>query len=156
MGDFFHGWRRKIGVVTLVITCVFAAGWVRSFGLTDLVHAAFSSQSCIFVESSEQTIGIGMERVNPVRTWHILPVWETTPSSGIKPLDNIQHFKWNAQWHDFGIGGNYEYYPDNLLLEAQAPYWFTVIPLTLLSAWLLLSKPRQRKSEKVQASTISN
>ena len=30
MGEFFHGWRRKVGIVTLVIACVFMAGWVRS------------------------------------------------------------------------------------------------------------------------------
>ena len=29
------------------------------------------------------------------------------------------------------------------LREASIPYWSLAIPLTLLSAWLLLSKPRQ-------------
>jgi hypothetical protein len=29
-GDYFRPWRRKIGVMTLVMACVFAAGWVRS------------------------------------------------------------------------------------------------------------------------------
>ena len=30
MGEFFKGWRRKVGVLTLLIACVFAAGWIRS------------------------------------------------------------------------------------------------------------------------------
>ena len=35
MGDFFKPWRRKIGVVTLLMACVFAAGWVKSFSTVD-------------------------------------------------------------------------------------------------------------------------
>lgn len=31
MHDFFNGWRRKVGVATLVMACVFTAGWVRSY-----------------------------------------------------------------------------------------------------------------------------
>ena len=30
MGDFFRGWRRRIGVVTLAVALVFMGGWVRS------------------------------------------------------------------------------------------------------------------------------
>jgi len=30
MGEFFYGWKRMVGVLTLVMACVFAAGWVRS------------------------------------------------------------------------------------------------------------------------------
>ena len=146
MREFFKPLRRKIGVVTLVIACVLVLGWVRSFSLTDFVQVEFSSQSCVFVESSAQTICAGMERTNPSAIWHIFPAWQTTPSSGIKPLDDINTFKWYAKWHDFGIGGSYLNYPGHLLLELQAPYWPIVIPLTLLSAYLLLSKPRAKKS----------
>ena len=152
MGNYFKPWRRKIGVMTLGLTCLLVMGWVRSFSLTDFVQSEISSQSCVFLESSAQTIGAGMERANernpPI--WNIFPTLDTTRSSGIKPLNDIQHFRWNEQWHDFGIGGNYDNYPDNLLLEVQAPYWSTVIPLTLLSAYLLLAKPRGAKSPVIQ------
>ena len=30
MRDFFRGWRRKVGVVTLVLACVFTGFWVLS------------------------------------------------------------------------------------------------------------------------------
>ena len=37
LGNFFHGWRRKLGVVTLVLACVFMGGWMRSqFQFDDL------------------------------------------------------------------------------------------------------------------------
>ena len=35
MFDYFKPLRRKIGVCTLVIACVFAAGWVRSLYVED-------------------------------------------------------------------------------------------------------------------------
>ncbi len=31
MGNLFHGWRRKIGLVTLFIAGLFMAAWVRSY-----------------------------------------------------------------------------------------------------------------------------
>ncbi len=35
MGNFFKPWRRKIGVVTLLMALVSAGGWVRSLTITD-------------------------------------------------------------------------------------------------------------------------
>jgi len=35
MGDFFKPWRRKIDVVTLLMACIFMAGWVRSMSIED-------------------------------------------------------------------------------------------------------------------------
>ena len=43
--------------------------------------------------------------------------------------------------------------PEGVAINGQylcwyVPYWFIVLPLTLLSAWLLLIKPRPAKSAK--------
>jgi hypothetical protein len=35
MGNLFHGFRRKLGVVTLLLACVFTVGWVRSLIVED-------------------------------------------------------------------------------------------------------------------------
>jgi len=35
MAEFFKGWRRKVGCVTLVMACVFTAGWFRSLSHED-------------------------------------------------------------------------------------------------------------------------
>jgi len=35
VGEFFKPTRRKLGVMTLVIACVFAAGWMRSLFFID-------------------------------------------------------------------------------------------------------------------------
>ena len=38
MRDFFKPWRRKAGVVTLGMACVFMAGWVRAGVAMDLLR----------------------------------------------------------------------------------------------------------------------
>src|SRR6266700_4979357 len=40
MGDYFKPWRRKLGVVTLLLACVFVAGWVRSLSTFDSIAFA--------------------------------------------------------------------------------------------------------------------
>ena len=37
MGEFFQGWRRKIGCVTLVMAFVLVLGWIRSFYVEDFI-----------------------------------------------------------------------------------------------------------------------
>lgn len=36
MREFFKGWKRKLGCATLIMACVFAVGWMRSYTTTDL------------------------------------------------------------------------------------------------------------------------
>ena len=38
MRDFYRGWRRKVGIVTLVMACVFMGVWVRSLVYLDIVY----------------------------------------------------------------------------------------------------------------------
>ena len=35
MREFFKEWRRKVGLLTLLMACVFMAGWVRSHVIQD-------------------------------------------------------------------------------------------------------------------------
>src|SRR4051794_40257879 len=37
MGEFFKPWRRRIGVVTLLMALVFMGGWLRSHSFVDYV-----------------------------------------------------------------------------------------------------------------------
>src|SRR6478735_5170852 len=45
MFGYFRGWKRKAGLVTLAIACVFATGWVRSFQGADYLDFYPSSDS---------------------------------------------------------------------------------------------------------------
>lgn len=99
MRDFFRGWRWKLGIVTLVMACVFAVGWVRSLSDPDvLIDGVGSTKGFVSMTSFDG---------------------------------------------DFGI-------------VFFIPYWSIVLPLTLLSACLLLSKrPPVKRSEAAQGEGIA-
>jgi hypothetical protein len=114
MREFFRGWRRKIGVMPLVVACAFMAGWVRSQALFDQIAARgnlfLSNGGCV------------------VWDWK---GWGGSDSSITDWYSNMAT-PFDEDWY-LGSDG------------VRLPYWAIVIPLTLLSAHLLLSKPRPRK-----------
>ena len=104
MREFFRGWRRKIGVVTLVMACVFMMGWVRS----------------AFVDNK---IDI------PTPDRNLLRVVSTAGELQFKKMEAFE----------VGVGNEVCYYD---LGGPILPYWSIVAPLTLISFWLMLFKPR--------------
>ncbi len=97
MGELFHGWSKKIGFVTLLISMLLANAWLLS------IHHRVAYAFNLFgkrnvVESDQQCLIWGAE----------------VPHSIL----------WNA-W--------------------AVPYWTFVVPLTLLSVYLILWRPRKRE-----------
>jgi len=107
---FFHGWRRKMGVATLVFGCVFMALWVRSYAVFD----SYEYRSNTHLDSNAGALSC----VTDLYRYQLA----TRPSP-------IVH--WNI------------------------PYWSIVLPLTLLSAYLLLSKPRSKSNQSDDAQNPS-
>jgi len=106
MGEFFKGWRRKTGVVTLVMACVFTGGWVRSYR-----GDYFQLFSRTFFSNDGAIAEIG---------------WGRPPSDDRHPFaSSSMHFE---KW--------------------RCPYYLTTVPLTLLSVYLLLARPRVAKPQK--------
>ena len=150
MGEFFHGWRRKVGAVTLILALVFTAGWIRSFSEVDqieflkdaqMLHAVYSCPAGIGWTTCREirvvpkfTIGIG--KFNS-RTFH------SNNRNGAYP------FGWNAKpWESDWLGFRKisVYIEKGTTLEALkiwiVAYASIVIPLTLLSGFLLFGKRR--------------
>ena len=151
MGQFFRGWRRKAGVVTLLMACVFMTGWVRSFGFhdevsfntTELTDSLSSHLGCLYwmrvrLHRSDNLPFLKRFHWQNARL-QALQVW--------KEEDAGLHWK----WHFLGIGvrnlsrSNGEPYYSFFVIT----YWSIVLPLTLLSAILLLSKPRKSTPSKI-------
>lgn len=97
MLNYFRGWKRKAGLVTLVMASAIAVLWLRSYSVDDsysfgeLALISFEGSLCL-AKRVHRTVGLSAAADYD-------PVWIT-------------------------------------------PYWLIVIPLTLLSAHLLLSKCR--------------
>ena len=122
MRDFFHGWRRKAGGVLFVMALLTFGGFVRSFLVWDrlfirvgpIMHLVTSFDGCVSWWSRE----IGQLEVYSTE---IVPEWKTRSAAEGR-----------------------EYAATEPLQSWLIPYWFLAIPLTLLSAYLILWKPRKR------------
>lgn len=118
MMGYFKLRRRKVGVITLVVACVFVAGWVRSNLADDRISFDAFERTISIVSASG---GIACESRKFSDIWDALQsrrgsTWDRGVKVASPPINRPQII----------------------------PYWSIVIPLTLLSAWLLLSKPRAK------------
>ena len=156
MGNYFRPLRRKIGVCTLSMACLLMIGWLRSYTTQDAITISFgSSIQRVLVSNSGRLIVVHVSIVanQPIRT---IP-WTSfkTPNGEWElrfELSGNQIFIWQ---HEISkdlfftgtthVGANFPGYGRRW---RQVPYWSVVLPLTLLSAWLLLSKPPIPKSGK--------
>lgn len=59
MREFLRGWRRRIGVLALVLACAFMGGWVRSYSEDDGFYFAGArlESSAGIIERSLKTAG---------------------------------------------------------------------------------------------------
>ena len=160
MGEFFNGWRRKIGLLTLVMACVFMAGWIRSLQRVDSRIVFTSTSSSLQLISGNATITVRRfvsphaVKSLPGLVDRLLLVGVFPPSGNssgnvafsIDEKSRLQignPYSWTVKTGGFGIG---QVKDKDLPLQVfvwAVPYWFIVISLTLLSAYLLLNKPRQ-------------
>ena len=151
MGDFFHGWRRKIGVVMLVLACVFAVGWVRSIIVADIISWANRINTYDLFISAEQQLS--WQTTYDVEGLQIitLPAWQSSTLDYTVPDNDDDQTIWRWRILGFELG---EFPPQmtgdsSLARFCSFPYWSIVIPLTLLSAYLLLSQPRSPHPQNV-------
>lgn len=180
MREFFKGWKRKLGCVTLVIACVFASVWLRSMTVADhidiqhnkrlymlnsrigkLVYCQFE-QDCFpnlqpvgiathFLPTINGTTGARIAALHsltptPPMTW-------TTSSTVVGKFEGMENVPVITHRGFFGIEyvvrktpriGDFQIGQQFVILTVH--YWSVVLPLTLLSTWLLFVKPRRAKS----------
>ena len=118
MREFFQGWRRKAGLATLAMACLLTVAWMRSFVIGDRLQVASH-----FLISAGGGVEWQFDRTGDLIDWTSAPV----DPDGIFFL-----FRMGSQ----------------IRRTIYLSYWSLVLPLTLLSAWLLLIKPRPAKSAK--------
>jgi hypothetical protein len=133
MREFFRGWKRRFGAVILAITCAFVAAWMRSYIVTDVLLPVLG---CAAVGSVDSSLAVVMDfAADPslADRWKI-PVWETEDPVSLDSEDIGFHWEWRC------IGFRHGVFPNDGRRVWFIPYWSIVLPLTAISAWLLLSK----------------
>lgn len=146
MRGYFKPLRRKIGVLTLVMACLLLGGWMRSLVVCDVfglpvgkhVEQNLASEDSVLLWSQNYFFA------PPYPTWSTIPLQKHRPDTNYE----FYNVKWTWRIGGFGFGARrieitgrpvrYQSAP-----VVTVPYWFLVLPLTLLSAWLLLLKRRQ-------------
>ncbi|WP_397569220.1 hypothetical protein [Schlesneria sp. T3-172] len=148
MGEFFKSWRRKIGVMMLAVACVFAVGWVRSQARFDAVNLQVLNAT-FFIQSREG--GVLLMRSGPTPFFQLFRFH----SAELKQAKAVM--KWD-QWYGYRLDyqhrfGGFEVATGTGAARSEIrfaaltlSYWFIVIPMTLISACLLLWKPKTVKS----------
>jgi len=151
MGEFFKGWRRKLGVMTMLLACVLLAAWVRSQITVDVVRLPFQ-----YPKSGPVTIDSIISRTNSVswtRTRRVegsrltsdtgLSYHEWRSYSNSKYFErDLSKMRWWVHWLGFHVWDLQIPHHEYSEVHVAIPYWSIVLPLTLLSAYLLLVKPR--------------
>ena len=151
MLDFFKGWRRKVGALTLVMACVFAMGWVRSRHIEDRLLMRPTKSTLVLLKTNDSGYLFVVAHNSEEHIRQFVPGWtcRNAPhfhSEGL-PEDDLDFS--DGSWHiwkcGFLIGESDDY--SHLGISSPAkfciiPKWSIIIPLTLLSAYLLLTKSR--------------
>ncbi len=119
MREFFGGWRRKVGCVTLVMAVLFTASWVRSYFSHDgVAFPMFARKHTVHARKAEIRV-LSHDPLGRAGAY----AW----SDAIAPDVEL----------DFGT------LPDSYRATHRTyAHWALVLPLTLLSAYLILWKPR--------------
>ena len=136
MLPFFHGWRRKAGCVTLVLALVIMAGWARSYTVRDVITTA-----PLFGQGHTLSSDVGELQ------------WVSWKANSPRP-------QFPAGWRSQGL--RYTKLPKIRLFRPvkfqmvtaslagtnaegfATSHWLFVLPLTLLSTYLILWKPQKR------------
>ena len=156
MGEFFKPWRRKIGVLTLLIACLAMGGWMRSLTTVDQFAHLSGEFDRGYVQSVNGFLVWWSDATSGNRLWSILEIqWNGGfRMAGLQNsfFDNIDApgevvTDWFVRWPFFRIGrergGNHKTFVH------YVSYSTIAAPLTVLSAYLLLSKPRKSTPKKI-------
>jgi hypothetical protein len=166
MDTFFQGWKRRFGVVTLSLACLLTVGWVRSDVSEDWIDAnSHQFRTRLLVNSSNGRINV--LRWTPHASGSLFSWGVRAASMDRNPLTNRGIKKPFDLWHEFhvknrfdwagfhfGSGKHTSWHGERGIEIWFIPYWSIVIPLTLLSVFLLLSKPRLVSTESVSGDSI--
>ena len=145
MGEYVKPWRRKIGVLTMVMSCAFLGLWVRSLCCSDSIIIPLPKYRIILFDSLRGRFYF--QRVQSEQNLLSKSVWttlvppRTERDVSIDETYNTNEWRINFGLLEIGRWRNSQHRQTKLSIVIS--YWSIVIPLTLFSAFLLLRKPRE-------------
>jgi hypothetical protein len=154
MPTYFKPLRRKFGVVTLAGAMAFALGWVRSEVTIDVV-AVFAQGVTVNLYSQNGTIRLVATQDLSASASAFIACGSIRSMAHLPPnhrhITKIICFPESPRDALFGSLQILLVEP-SYIVDYEFSYWPITIPLTLLSAWLLLSKPRKSATQPSEIS----
>jgi hypothetical protein len=130
MQAFFRGWRRKGGCVALVMALSVVGIWCRSTVIDDRIIFAIAGRRFTLCSWDGRIFSSSLTGPE----WFD---WRWTTSVNDREHFRQQETRFFEQLASLPIW-------ENGRLALTFHYWILVLPLTLLSAYLILWKPRKR------------
>jgi len=141
MREFFKGWRRKVGCGTLVLACVIAIVWMRSLFIAEGVMYRSDKSTVHNIRSTPGGLiwsGIHEEGSSFVARNEYYRLIEGNAFTN--PLETNRQWSCNLVGIEFGATQTSPGISEQVWVIR---YWTFAVPLTLLSAYLILWKPRK-------------
>jgi hypothetical protein len=145
MREFFQGWRRKVGVVTLLMALVLCGLWVRSLSTIDVLALPASLLNYTFVSGQGSFAATGNFVFNlrqDSREENGRTILRVEIRQMAKQPNRKEFHWWKFNGSEFRL---FRSSSESNGVMPMVPYWSLVLPLTLLSAYLILWKPRTTK-----------
>lgn len=154
MREFFRGWQRKWGCITLVMACLLMGMWIRSRIVNDFLATdgrdatyrigSYGGELSFIRETPAAQFG----RFLHLDSFHEgnedkYELWRSWDSWDGYEME----WRWDLTQFHFGAGTIFGIRTESYTF----PYWFFVLPLTLLSAYLILGKARTRITTTIKA-----
>lgn len=134
MCEFFTGWKRKIGCVTLAMASLALIGWVRSFVVVDHIQYPIAKLKIGIITSVNGVLAFGTFTYSNSMPKPPLYRWDSWDGS-------------DARVETQGSLVVIRIPKVSIIVESPQlfSYWSFAVPLALISAWLLLSKRQPTK-----------
>lgn len=143
MGGYFKPLRRKFGLLTLVMACVLMAGWLRSQGVGEELRISSSDRTYHLLFSSPGWLGwIVFHDPEGITPAVFRPFYGRRLQNDNSPFAMVC-VHWDQNKNQFSE--SFDAPNPHLIM----PYSSVVVPLTLISLWLLLAKPRKSTPKKI-------
>jgi hypothetical protein len=154
MSEFFKGWRRKAGCVSLTFALLFMAAWMRSTITWDQIDVTSNeSNSNITIGAAGGSMFLFFDCVPPDCSIQFgIPDWRSVKatSSLDQALDEV--LVWQYRWCGFVLGCDFESRrPTSVVYLFMIPYWSIILPLTVLCFWLFLQAATESDSQPSQS-----
>ena len=150
MWEYFPGWRRKFGLLSLFLAIICLSVWMRSHFAVDR-FILNSNLRLIFVSGGGSFCVINAHSGRATVNGNKSIIAYFTPAAYLwRPSDKSSR-KLDFVWYSDPVPRVELYMVSRTGTEKQIkmiPYWPVVLSPTLLSAFLLLTKPRKSKQDK--------